>query len=80
MARKRATPVLDEIDDLFSAKDKDVEFVFKGKSLQNTEGSGAQGSRSGTRAVLTIGHAHVVRFSMRAVAWTYCPHRRGSTS
>ena len=27
------TPVLDEIDDLFSAKDKDVEFVLKGKSL-----------------------------------------------
>jgi len=27
------TPVLDEIDDLFSAKDKDVEFVPKGKSL-----------------------------------------------
>jgi hypothetical protein len=27
------TPVLDEIDDLFSAKDKDVEFVIKGKSL-----------------------------------------------
>jgi hypothetical protein len=27
------TPVLEEIDDLFSAKDKDVEFVLKGKSL-----------------------------------------------
>ena len=27
------TPVLDEIDDLFSAKDKDVEIVLKGKSL-----------------------------------------------
>jgi hypothetical protein len=27
------TPVLDEIDDLFSAKDKDVAFVLKGKSL-----------------------------------------------
>ena len=27
------TPVLDEIDDLFSAKDKDVEFVLKGKGL-----------------------------------------------
>lgn len=27
------TPVLDEIDDLFSAKDKNVEFVLKGKSL-----------------------------------------------
>ena len=27
------TPVLDEIDDLFCAKDKDVEFVVKGKSL-----------------------------------------------
>lgn len=27
------TPVLDEIDDLFSVKNKDVEFVFKGKSL-----------------------------------------------
>lgn len=27
------TPVLDEIDDVFSAKDKDVEFVLKGKSL-----------------------------------------------
>ena len=27
------TPVLDEIDDLFSAKNKDVEFVLKGKSL-----------------------------------------------
>jgi hypothetical protein len=27
------TPVLDEIDDLFSAKDKDVEFALKGKSL-----------------------------------------------
>lgn len=27
------TPVLDEIDDLFSAKDKDVEFVLKGKSI-----------------------------------------------
>jgi hypothetical protein len=27
------TPVLDEIDDLFSAKDKDVEFILKGKSL-----------------------------------------------
>jgi len=27
------TPVLDEIDDLFSTHDKDVEFVLKGKSL-----------------------------------------------
>jgi hypothetical protein len=27
------TPVLDEIDDLFSVRDKDVEFVLKGKSL-----------------------------------------------
>jgi hypothetical protein len=27
------TPVIDEIDDVFSAKDKDVEIVFKGKSL-----------------------------------------------
>jgi len=27
------TPVLDEIDDLLSAKDKDVEFALKGKSL-----------------------------------------------
>jgi len=27
------TPVFDEIDDVFSAKDKDVEFVVKGKSL-----------------------------------------------
>jgi hypothetical protein len=27
------TPVLDEIDDLSSAKDKDVEFVLKGKRL-----------------------------------------------
>jgi len=27
------TPVLDEIDDLFSAKDKDVGVVLKGKSL-----------------------------------------------
>ncbi len=27
------TPVIEEIDDLFSAKDKDVEFVLKGKSL-----------------------------------------------
>jgi len=27
------TPVLDEIDDLFSAKDKDVEFMLKGKNL-----------------------------------------------
>lgn len=27
------TPVLDEIDDLFSAKDKDVDFVLKGKSI-----------------------------------------------
>jgi hypothetical protein len=27
------TPVLDEIDDLFSAKDKDVEIVLKGKKL-----------------------------------------------
>jgi hypothetical protein len=27
------TPVLDEIDDLFSVKDQDVEFVLKGKSL-----------------------------------------------
>jgi len=27
------TPVLDEIDDLFSAKDKDVEFALKGESL-----------------------------------------------
>jgi hypothetical protein len=27
------TPVLDEIDDLFSAKGKDVEIVFKGKGL-----------------------------------------------
>ena len=27
------TPVLDEIDDLLSAKDKDVEFVLKGKNL-----------------------------------------------
>lgn len=27
------TPVLDEIGDVLSAKDKDVEFVFKGRSL-----------------------------------------------
>ena len=27
------TPVLEEIDDLFSAKDKDLEIVLKGKSL-----------------------------------------------
>jgi hypothetical protein len=27
------TPVLEEIDDLFAAKDKDVEIVLKGKSL-----------------------------------------------
>jgi hypothetical protein len=27
------TPVLDEIDDLFSAKDKEVEIALKGKSL-----------------------------------------------
>jgi hypothetical protein len=27
------TPVLDEIDDLFSAKDKDVDVVLKGRSL-----------------------------------------------
>jgi hypothetical protein len=27
------TPVLDEIDDLFDAKDKDVEIVLKGKNL-----------------------------------------------
>ena len=27
------TPVLDEIDDLFSAMDKDVDFVLKGKNL-----------------------------------------------
>ena len=27
------TPVLDEIDDLFSAKDKEVEFMLKGKNL-----------------------------------------------
>ena len=27
------TPVLDEIDDVFSAKDKAVEFVLKGKNL-----------------------------------------------
>ncbi len=27
------TPVLDEIDDLFSAKDKDIEFMLKGKNL-----------------------------------------------
>ncbi len=27
------TPVLDEIDDLFSAKDKEVEFVLNGKNL-----------------------------------------------
>jgi hypothetical protein len=27
------TPVLDEIDDLFSAKNKDVEFVLNGESL-----------------------------------------------
>ncbi len=27
------TPVLDEIDDLFSVKDKDVEIALKGKSL-----------------------------------------------
>jgi len=28
------TPVLDEIEDVFSAKDKDVEFVLKGKNLK----------------------------------------------
>lgn len=28
------TPVLDEIDDLFAARDKDVEIVVKGKSLK----------------------------------------------
>jgi hypothetical protein len=27
------TPILEEIDDLFAAKDKDAEFVLKGKSL-----------------------------------------------
>jgi len=27
------TPVIDEIDDLFSAKDKEVELIFQGKSL-----------------------------------------------
>jgi hypothetical protein len=27
------TPVLDEVDDLFSAKDKDVEFALKGNNL-----------------------------------------------
>ena len=27
------TPVLDEVDDLFSAKDKDVEFGLKGNNL-----------------------------------------------
>lgn len=27
------TPVLDEIDDLFSAKDKDIEFVLNAKNL-----------------------------------------------
>ena len=34
------TPVLDEIDDLFSAKNKDVEFVLKGKSLTLTTPKG----------------------------------------
>lgn len=49
------TPVLDEIDDLFAAKDKDVEFVLKGKSLtpENAEGPEAQGPLSGTEAALT---------------------------
>jgi hypothetical protein len=58
------TPVLDEIDDLFSVKDKDVEFVLKGKrlTLENTEGSEAQGSLSGAKEVLTIGEARVVGF------------------
>jgi hypothetical protein len=27
------TPVLDEVDDLFSAKDKDVEFALRGNNL-----------------------------------------------
>jgi hypothetical protein len=34
------TPVLDEIEDLFSAKGKDVEFVLKGKSLTLTTPKG----------------------------------------
>ena len=34
------TPVLDEIDDLFSAKDKDIEFVLNGKNLTLRTSSG----------------------------------------
>jgi hypothetical protein len=46
------TPVLDEIDDLFSAKEKDVEVVLKGKSLTLTapKVSEAQGRVGGTKA------------------------------
>ena len=49
------TPVLDEIDDLLSAKDKDVEFCAQRQEphLENAEGSQVQGSLSGTKAVLT---------------------------
>ncbi len=38
------TPVLDEIDDLFAAKDKDVEIVLKGNKL-TVEHRGAGSSR-----------------------------------
>jgi hypothetical protein len=48
------TPVLDEVDDLFSAKDKDVEFAQGQRPhAQNTARAENQGSPGGRKAVLT---------------------------
>jgi hypothetical protein len=53
------TPVLDEIDDLFSAKGKDVEFVLKGKSLTLKTPKGRKVKAHVVDALLTAwGHSH----------------------
>jgi hypothetical protein len=56
------TPVLDEIDDLFSAKEKDVKVVLKGKSLTLTtpKVSEAPGRVGGTKAMLTTRGIQVI--------------------
>ncbi len=61
------TPVLDEIDDLFSAKEKDVKDVLKGKRLTLTtpKVSEAQGRVGGTKAMLTARGIQVIGTCLR---------------
>ena len=74
------TPVLDEIDDLLSAKDKDVEFVLKGKrlTLRTPKGRKLKAHLAEQKQCCPQGDAHVFGFSMRAVASTHC-YVAGST-